>query len=117
MRRGTLRPIRHHSGNCGHAPTIEHGVKHAAGELKAVEKMPAKKMLTQDKARLYAELSYIAQARGWSKGRLSNVFRDIAGTWPNAYRGVAAVEPKHETIAMVQHLAIKFAKGMANHAR
>jgi len=100
--------------HCGHMPTIEHGVVHKDGDLKVVEK---KKLATQDKAKLYSELKYIAQARGWSKGRLSNVFRDIAGTWPNAYQNIAPVQPRHETIAAVQHLAIKFARSKgANHA-
>jgi superfamily II DNA or RNA helicase len=105
-------------GHCGHAPEQKHGVVHADGELKAA---PRKKMLTADKARLFAELKYIAQSRGWSDGRLAHCFRDIAGTWPNAYKQAEPVHPRHETISMVQALAIRYAKGMQkageNHAR
>jgi superfamily II DNA or RNA helicase len=103
--------------HCGYAPEQKHGVVHADGELKAA---PRKKMLTADKARLYAELKYIAQARGWSDGRLAHCFRDIAGTWPNAYKQAEPVHPRHETISMVQSLAIRYAKGMqkgVSHAR
>lgn len=83
---------------------------HADGELQIVPK--GRKMLSTDKARLYSELKYIAQARKWSDGRLANVFRDIAGTWPNAYKGVDPVHPRSETISMVQALTIRYVKGM-----
>lgn len=99
--------------NCGHAPIVEHGVKHVNGELKAVERNV---MRTEDKERLYSELLRLAEKRGWSDGRLSNVFRDLAGVWPNKYKHVASRAPSASTIAAVQHLAIRFAKSKASHA-
>jgi len=101
-------------GNCGHKPEQEHGVIHANGELKAVEK---KVMGTAEKERLYAELLRLAEKRGWTQGRLSNVFRDLSGVWPNKYRNVESRAPSSATIAAVQHLSIRFAKSKgANHA-
>lgn len=94
--------------NCGFAPERQNSVEEEAGVL--VEVTGKKKLLTQDKARLYAELRTIANARGWSEGRLSHVFRDITGVWPNKYRDHPALPPSVETLTMVQHLAIRFAR-------
>jgi superfamily II DNA or RNA helicase len=93
---------------CGFAPEKVNTIEHAVGELMKLEK--TKKLPTADKRQLYAELLSIAKDRKWSDGRLSNVFRDIAGTWPNAYKNEAAKPASQKTLAAVQHLAIKFAK-------
>lgn len=93
---------------CGFAPVKLNTVEHSEGHLEKLEKKP--KLKTEDKRRLYAELLYIANERKWSDGRLSNVFRDIAGTWPNSYKNEAARPPSQETLNKVKYLNIKFAK-------
>lgn len=100
---------------CGFAPQKQNTIEHEAGELSKVER--AKKLKTPDKRKLYRELLFIANERQWSDGRLSNVFRDLAGTWPNSYRNEAASPPSVETLRAVQYLNIKFAKSKAAHAK
>lgn len=99
----------HQCPNCGFAPERQNSVEETAGIL--VEVTGKKKLLTQDKAKLFAELKTIASERRWSAGRLSHVFRDITGVWPNKYREQPAAPPSIETLHMVQHLAIRYAKG------
>lgn len=103
----------HQCPNCGFKPERQNTVEESGGVL--VEVTGKKRLLTQDKARLFAELRTIADARGWSEGRLSHVFRDITGVWPNKYRYHPPLPPSVETLTMVQHLAIRWAKskGMA----
>jgi superfamily II DNA or RNA helicase len=100
---------------CGFAPQKANTVEHEAGELSKLER--SKKMKTADKRKLYQELLFIANERKWSDGRLSNVFRDLAGTWPNSYRNEAARQPSPETLRAVQYLNIKFAKSRNGHAQ
>ena len=100
---------------CGFLPQKANTVEHEAGELEKLEK--PKKMKTDDKRQLYAELLHIANERKWSDGRLANVFRDIAGTWPNAYKNEAAKPASEQTLKAVQYLNIKFAKSKAKNAK
>ena len=105
-----LKPIGVHvCPKCGFVPEQQSAVIVEDGELVKIGR-GKKKMTTDDKAQLYGELKSIASRRGWSSGRLSNVFRDIAGTWPNAYRNEQMREPEPATLAMVQFLNIRFAK-------
>jgi len=83
-------------------------VVHEAGELMEIN--GGKKLKTEDKRQLYAELKWMAQQRGWSEGALSYKFRDIAGTWPNAYKDEPACEASQQTINKVKSLNIAFVK-------
>lgn len=94
---------------CGFAPERQNTVEVKPGELTKLT--PKKnKMATIDKSKLYRELLFIANEKKWSDGRLSHVFRDLAGCWPNFYKGESAIEASPETRRLVQHLNIKFAK-------
>ena len=99
---------------CGFQPQKINTVEHEAGELSKLERK--KKLKTPDKRQLYSELLFIANERKWSKGRLSNVFRNIVGTWPNSYNNEPARKPNVETLNMVKHLSIKYAKSKLKHA-
>jgi DNA repair protein RadD len=99
---------------CGFSPKKENTVEHEAGELAKLERKP--KMKTEEKRKLYSELLSIANERKWSDGRLAHVFRDIAGTWPNAYKNEAAKPASEATLKAVQYLNIKFAKSKGKHA-
>lgn len=100
----------HKCPNCGFAPERQNTVIEEKGTLTEI----TKKLKTQDKAQLFAELKSVARDRGWSDGRLCNVFRDIAGVWPNKYRDLEPEKPSAETLGMVKHLAIKYAKSIKN---
>lgn len=93
---------------CSFAPERKSEVEMVDGELSLLKKKG--KLATLDKRNLYAELLSVAKQRKWSEGRLSNVFRDITGVWPNSYKNEIAKPPSQETLAAVQHLNIKFAK-------
>ncbi len=99
----------HQCPQCGFAPERKSEVEVEPGELAKLERKGGK-IVTQDKARLYAELKTLAQQRNWSKGRLAHVFRDITGVWPNHYQDVKPLPPTQDTLRAVQHLAIRFAK-------
>lgn len=92
---------------CGFSPMVQSEVETETGEL---VKLAKPKFTTADKERLFAELKSLAVTRGWSKGRLSHVFRDIIGVWPNAYMRATPRTPTEDTLRKVQHLAIRFAK-------
>jgi superfamily II DNA or RNA helicase len=99
---------------CGFQPQTLNTTEHLPGELTKLE--GKKKLSTDDKRRLYKELVYIANERQWSDGRLANVFRDLAGTWPNSYKNEGPKPPSAETLKAVQYLNIKFAKSKGHHA-
>lgn len=105
-----LKPVGVHTcPRCGFAPEKSNAVSVGAGELTKLERQKGK-LKTLDKAKLFAELKTIAREKGWSSGRLSHVFRDITGVWPNHYVAVTPLPPSQDTINAVRHLAIRFAK-------
>lgn len=105
-----LKPVGIHAcPQCGFAPERTSSVAVESGTLEKLER-PKGKLKTLDKARLYAELKTVAHMKGWSSGRLSHVFRDITGVWPNHYRAVSPLPPSQDTLNAVRHLAIRFAK-------
>jgi len=93
--------------SCGFMYPPKQAVVHEAGELKEIGAKPLK---TADKRQLYAELKWIAQQRNWSEGALAHKFRDIAGTWPNAYKDEPPCEASQQTLNKVKSLNIAFAK-------
>lgn len=95
---------------CGHEPVIPHRVEVNKGKLSVLERQ--KTLTTIDKRTLYAELKQIAITRKWSEGRLANQYRNICGVWPRGMDGVPPKIPSAETLGMVKHLAIKYAKGL-----
>jgi superfamily II DNA or RNA helicase len=100
-------------GNCGHAPTIEHGVKHAAGELKAVEK---KKAYSHDeKQQIWSSALGLAAMRGRSQGWASHLYRSMTGVWP---RGLVdeACHPSEKVKNMATRNAIAYARSRDSHA-
>lgn len=96
---------------CGFAPERKNEVEVSEGTLSKMERF--RKMKGQDKGRLFAELKTISTARGWSKGRLAHVFRDLTGVWPNHYADVEPVPATQDTLQAVRHLAIRFVKSKA----
>lgn len=101
---------------CGFEAQKVNTVEHAAGSLSKLERK-APKMKTEDKRQLYRELKTLQIERKWSDGRTAHVFRDIAGTWPNAYKEEKAHPVSQLTRDMVTHLNIKFEKSKGGHAK
>jgi superfamily II DNA or RNA helicase len=99
---------------CGYQYPAKQAIQHEAGEL--VEIGGAAVRNTSDKRQLFAELRGIQEARGWSDGRTSNVFREITGVWPNAYKYEPPCEPSPATLNRVRALAVAYAKKMKGKA-
>ncbi len=98
----------HKCPQCGFAPERKNSVEVEAGTLAKMERL--RKLDTGDKAALYGELKTMAVQKGWSKGRLAHVFKDLTGVWPNHY-GAAPPRPvSSETEKAVRHLTIRFVK-------
>jgi len=96
--------------NCGYEPVIPHRVEVHKGKLGILERQ--KTLTTTDKRTLFAELKQIAITRKWSSGRLANQYRNITSVWPRGMDGVPPKIPTAETLAIVQHLHIKYIKGL-----
>lgn len=92
---------------CGFVYPSKTGVTHEVGELKELGQPTLK---TSDKRQLFAELKGMAAELRWSDGRLSNVFRDITGVWPNAYKSEDPQTPSQATRNKVKSLQIAFLK-------
>jgi len=99
--------------NCGFEYPRKAAVTHEDGELK---QLAMERSTTDEKRQLFAELKGLADNRGWSEGRLANVYRDLVGTWPNAYKYEPAQSPSIATINKVKHLQLKFLKSEAGKA-
>jgi len=112
-----VKPVGVHTcPKCGFAPEKRDAVAVAEGVLVKLIRGGKKELTALEKGRLFGELKSIAADRNWSKGRLAHVFRDIVGTWPNAYGAVPAVPPSQDTLKKVQYLHIRFAKRMKKEA-
>ena len=94
---------------CGHEYPSRSEVIHESGELMEIS-APKVKMNTADKARLFAELKYIANERQWGWNVLCHRFRDITGVWPNAYKDVDPIEATQATCNKVKQLQIAWLK-------
>jgi len=88
--------------SCGHEYPAKQTVQHKAGELFEVTGKGEKRFTTEDKRRLYSELKYIAMRESWKPKRIAAVFKDIVGTWPNAYVGEPPIEASYETRRLIQ---------------
>jgi len=97
--------------SCGFEYPSLSNVLHEAGELQEIGAGAIRS--TADKRQLFGELRWMADARGWSEGRLANVFRDITGVWPNHYKDAPAIEPSQSTKNKVLALAIAFKQSQA----
>lgn len=106
-----VHPRRPSCPNCGFIYPRQSFIEHEAGELVALT--TGKVISTQDKRRLFGELKQLQIDRGWSDGRLAHVFRDICGTWPNAYKNEPPISPTQETLNKVRYLTIRFMKSKA----
>jgi superfamily II DNA or RNA helicase len=101
---------------CGFAPEKQNTVEMADGELVKQERGAKKPKATQaEKQQFYSELLGIQSMRGYSDGRIANIFREKFGVWPNAMKKDAC-EPSRETKAYITSRNIAYAKGMKNAA-
>lgn len=101
---------------CGFAPEKQNTVETADGELVKEERGAKKLKATQaEKQQFYSELLGIQSMRGYSDGRIANIFRERYGVWPNAMKKNAC-EPSAETKRYIQSRNIAYAKGMKNAA-
>lgn len=72
---------------------------------------------TEQKARFYGELKFIADERGYQPGWVSRQFKARTGVWPNHYGDVPAIKPSDATRSWVRHRMIRFAKSKNRFAR
>jgi hypothetical protein len=106
-----LKPAGEHKcSHCGFVPERVNDVVAAPGTLSKLERKKKNEYSTDEKRQLYRELKTLGAERGWSKGRLAHVFKDLTTVWPNNYQQEAPLPCSVETKAKVQHLAIRFAK-------
>ena len=97
---------------CGFKPEKLNSIESAPGEL--VEIIRAKKenrsMSSEEKARFYGELKWIAQNRGYNAHWADNTYRAKLSVWPNAYKDAPMHVATPSTIAYVQSRLIRHAK-------
>ena len=99
---------------CGFAPEKQNTVETADGELVKQERKKPKATMAE-KQQFFSELLGIQAMRGYSNGRIANIFREKFGVWPNAMERVAC-EPSKETKRYIQSRNIAYAKGMKHAA-
>lgn len=100
---------------CGFAPEKQNDVQTADGELVKQERGKKTKATQAEKQQFYSELLGIQAMRGYSDGRIANIFREKFGVWPNAMQKVAC-EPSKDTKRYIQSRNIAYAKGMKHAA-
>jgi superfamily II DNA or RNA helicase len=102
--------------NCGFVAAPVNKVRQAEGELHELRRDktpiidPAWSIQWQQK--LYAELAYIAHARGYKRGWIAHKFKEKTGHWPNGLDHVAPVPPSDATLRWVKSRQIAYAKRM-----
>ena len=106
----------HKCPSCGFAPEKQNDVEMADGELVKQQRGTKKAKATQaEKQQFFSELLGLQSIRGYSSGRIANIFREKYGVWPNAMEKTAC-EPSRETKSFVQSRNIAYAKGRRNGA-
>lgn len=100
---------------CGFAPEKQNTVETADGQLVKQTRGKKTKATMAEKQQFFSELLGLAAMRGYSQGRVSNIYREKFGVWPNGLERNAC-EPSKETKAYVQSRNIAYAKGMKNAA-
>ncbi|ARK42626.1 hypothetical protein BOC60_20300 [Burkholderia pseudomallei] len=108
--------VSHKCPACGFAPEKQNDVHTADGELVKQERGAKKSKATQaEKQQFYSELLGYQAIKGYSDGRIANIFREKHGVWPNAMQKIAC-EPSQETKRYIQSRNIAYAKGKKNGA-
>jgi superfamily II DNA or RNA helicase len=107
--------ISHICPACGFAPEKQNTVGTVDGELVRQTRGKKTKATMAEKQQFFSELLGLAAIRGYSQGRVSNIYREKFGVWPNGLDRNAC-EPSKETKTYVQSRNIAYAKGMKNAA-
>jgi len=95
--------------SCGHVRERRNTVTAVPGEMVEVDSTRSAEMREQ-KRKWLAELSHIAEGRGYKPGWAAVKFKDKFGSWPNGIH-VAPVPPSREVLGWVTSQQIKWAKG------
>lgn len=104
----------HKCPQCGFAPEKQNDIHTAEGELVKQERGAKKSKATQpEKQQFYSELLGYQAMKGYSDGRIANIFHERFGVWPNAMQKLAC-EPSAETKRYIQSRNIAYAKGKKN---
>lgn len=99
-----VKPVGEHKcSQCGFEPAIPNVVYADAGALSKLTK-------TEDKRRLYAEIRWIQQDRGYSDGWAAHTYRKFTGVWPRGFDD-STVPPSEWTRRRVMAMLIAFHKG------
>lgn len=97
--------------SCGFMPKPTCGIKNAAGELVELASRLKQKEVIADNKRLYAELLYYANQRGYKPGWASVNYRERVGGWPpREWVTVPPVEPTRETLNWIKSKMIAYVK-------
>ncbi len=116
-----LRPVRVSTcPNCGFKPKVVSKIEFVDGNLAELRgkgtrasgptktiKMGANWVPLAD---FYAQLKGYAEEHGYQEGWASNQYRQAAGTWPNAYRGVSPQSPTPAVWSWIRSRQIAYAK-------
>jgi len=110
----TFMKTTHKCPACGFEPEKQNEVEMADGELVKQERKKPKATMAE-KQQFFSELLGQQAIKGWSDGRVSHVYRDKFGVWPQGLERVAC-EPSKETKRFIQSRNIAYAKGMKHAA-
>ncbi len=108
-----LRPAHAHKcPGCGFTPVKQvrqNTVENLEGELAKFE--GKKERFTPEQKRAFlAEVTWIAQTKGYKPGWAANKYRERFKVWPKGFGGVAPAEPTPETLSWIKASQIRWAK-------
>ena len=108
-----LRPAHaHRCPGCGFTPVRQakqNTVETEQGELGEITGKKEKYTPEQKRAFL-AEVTWIAQNKGYKPGWAANKYRERFKVWPKGFGGVEAAEPSPETLSWIKASQIRWAK-------
>ncbi len=104
---------------CGHVPEVQSEIEEHAGELVQVNGAAVKPKKAQatpaEKQLWFSSLLYIARERKYSKGWVSNQYREKFGVWPQGLDGLP-LEPPAQVRSWVKSRMIAYAKSRKREA-
>ena len=95
---------------CGFKKVSQPGVVEGTGDLVELTPKKAKKFTPEEKQRIWSELLWIAEEKGYSKGWVYHTVMDRCGSAPR-FQPTQSIEPSVETRNYVRYKQIRFLKG------
>lgn len=107
--------VTHKCPSCGFEPEKQNTIHTADGHLVKQERGTKTKATMAEKQQFFSELLGLKAIRGYSDGRVANIYREKFGVWPNGLDRTAC-KPSRETKSFVQSRNIAYAKGVKHAA-